>query len=309
MNKGKNKIAYIVPTKDRPDDLRKLLASFQSQTVKPDQIIVVDGSDEEISRVLDEFSGLKADYVRVHPPGLTRQRNAGKKILKPDIALVGYLDDDIVLENDANEQMLRYFSSAIPKIGGASFNITNNPITPLNRFTKLFFINDGRKGIVLPSGFNVLLSPVEDDTFVEWLSGGATVWRREIINTYDYDEHFGGYGHFDDLDFSYRVGQEYKMMVLKNAKVAHYVRPVKTERSCAFAAMDVAFRFYFVEKHKGYFSKSKCLWATLGLIGSHLLYGLIKGNRADILRVKGYLIGLYKVLTGNMRLVDVKDIK
>ena len=37
------KLAYVVPTKDRPDDLRKLLESLAAQTRAPDQIVIVDG--------------------------------------------------------------------------------------------------------------------------------------------------------------------------------------------------------------------------------------------------------------------------
>ena len=34
-----HKISFVVPTKDRPEDLAKLLASIAAQTRKPDQII------------------------------------------------------------------------------------------------------------------------------------------------------------------------------------------------------------------------------------------------------------------------------
>src|SRR5712691_8256306 len=102
------KLAFVVPTKDRPDDLRRMLASLRAQTRPPDQLIVVDGSDPDVHDVVAEFSDLKADYVRVFPPSLARQRNAGMQQLRTDIALAGYLDDDVVLEPDAIEKMLAY---------------------------------------------------------------------------------------------------------------------------------------------------------------------------------------------------------
>ncbi len=94
------KLACIVCTKDRPEDIRNLFVSFEKQTRKPDQIIVVDGSDNPIKHVLDGFPSLKIDYITVRPPGLAKQRNAGIKELRPDIHWVGFMDDDLVLEED-----------------------------------------------------------------------------------------------------------------------------------------------------------------------------------------------------------------
>lgn len=304
MNKYKNKIAYIVPTKDRPDDLRKLLASFRTQTVIPDQILIIDGSDNDIKYVLDEYRDLHLDYIRVRPPGLTRQRNAGKKLARPDITLVGYLDDDIVMEKDATEKMLEFFEAAPADHGGASFNIVNNIVNSNNILTRIFLINDGRKGVILSSGFNAILHPVEKETYVEWLSGGATVWRKEIIDSYDYDEFYGGYGHFDDLDFSCQAGRKYKMIVLKDSKVWHFIAPIKVEKCYAFAISDVINRFHFVKKFPERFKILHCLWATFGLISIRLVYGIVKRDRESIERVKGYLVGLYKIAINDVRSHD-----
>ena len=52
------KIAYVVPTKDRPDDLRVLLESLRNQTSMPAQIIVVDGSEPTIKHVCDDFASI-----------------------------------------------------------------------------------------------------------------------------------------------------------------------------------------------------------------------------------------------------------
>lgn len=107
----KNRLAIVIPTKDRPDDLRKLLDSLRSQSRRPDQVIVVDGSNPDVSHVVAEFRELPLDYVRVYPPSLARQRNAGMARLAGDITLAGYLDDDIVLERDAVEAMMRFWEA------------------------------------------------------------------------------------------------------------------------------------------------------------------------------------------------------
>ena len=121
------KIAFVVPTKDRPADLKKMLQSLAEQERKPDQIIIVDGSMPPIKNVLKEFEELSIDYVAVYPPSLAKQRNAGIAILKKDITLAGYLDDDVALEKDAIKNMLKFWDKADSNIGGTVFNITNTP--------------------------------------------------------------------------------------------------------------------------------------------------------------------------------------
>lgn len=304
MNRFKNKIAYIVPTKDHPEDLRKLLISVREQTSRPEQFIIVDGGDREVKDLLDDFKDLQIDYCRVRPPGLTRQRNAGKKLLRPEITLAGYLDDDIVMEKDANERMLEYFENVSPDHGGASFYITNNPVIRQNLLKRIFLLDDGRKGVILGSGMNSTAYSLEADLYVEWLCGGATVWRREILDSLTYDENYRGYGHFDDLDFSCRIGQEYRLKVLANARVAHYYTPIRMERNYAYGVLDVVNRFYFVRKFPGRFSVVQCLWATIGMTMLYFLLFLKKRDKGLLLRCGGFIAGIYKVCTGSQDTIE-----
>ncbi len=105
MTKLRHKIAFIVPTRNRPDLLTKLLQSLQEQTVEANQVIVVDGSDQPVEPEIKQFLSPTVSYLRVFSPSLTKQRNEGIKALHEDITLVGYLDDDIVLERDAVEDI------------------------------------------------------------------------------------------------------------------------------------------------------------------------------------------------------------
>lgn len=294
-----SRIAYIIPTKDRPDDLRKLLISLQNQTVKADQIIIVDGGDKDIKNIVDDFPGLGTNYLRVRPPGLTRQRNAGKMAVKEDVSLVGYLDDDIVMENNANEIMLNFFQDASADHAGASFNIVNNIENRGHLFKRVFLIDSRRKGTVLTSGMHTILHPVEKDTFVQWLSGGATVWRRQIIDSYNYDENYRGYGHFDDLDFSFRVNTRYKLKVLRDARVWHYIAYPKTNKKFDFAVSDAINRFYFVRKFPDRMKISHFFWATFGMIMMCFGLGIKHRDKGHFLRALGYIAGLYKIATGD----------
>src|SRR6185503_20100868 len=95
------KFSIIVPTKDRPKELRRFLQSVEFQEPKPEQIIIVDGSDKPVQYVAEEFRHLPVEYIKVRPPGLVRQRLAGIQAIKEGIPLFGFFDDDIVLERGA----------------------------------------------------------------------------------------------------------------------------------------------------------------------------------------------------------------
>ncbi len=300
-------IAFIVPTKDRREDLGKLLDSFSAQTRTPDQVVVVDGGDDTIEDVCAAHSGVPIDYLRVYPPGFTKQKNAGTAALRPDIQLVGYLDDDIVLEPDAIERMLAFWASAEADVGGVQFNITNmDHLAPATPFTRFFGTNDGRGGAVLPSGFNVVLQPVVRDAEVQWLSGGATVWRREVVDSVEHDEWFAGYGHMDDIDYSCMVAAKgWRMFLVAGAKLAHYERSIAEDREFPFGVYDTVNRYYLVRKYPNRFSRVRWLWATLGKLLGRTAAGL-RGDRASRLRAAGYLHGLLKVAKGDLSLSDTK---
>ena len=306
MNELQHNVAFVIPTRNRLDFLTKLLRSFQEQTVKPRQIIIADGSDQPIEPALQQFSFLPITYVRAMPPSLTRQRNAGIKALNTEITLVGYLDDDIILEQDAIEEMLRFWSSCPAYIGGASFNITNNPPTKANWLTRLFYIDDGRKGKVLRSGFNTMIAPVLSDIYVEWLSGGATIWRRDILEEFKYDEWFEGWAYIEDIDFSLTVAKnKYKLVVVHSAKVQHLPPPYNPKKISLLNKILTKQRHYLVRKHPQ-LSVALFYWASLGQIINSFLYALVKRRWKSILSGLGVIAGLFDIIRGNFTQGDQK---
>jgi len=291
-----HRLALIVPTRNRPMLLGTLLESLAAGSVRPHQTIVVDGSDEPLGASLAAH-GLPLTYVRCFPPSLTKQRNAGLRALAPDATLVGYLDDDIVVESEAIRNLLAFWASAGPRVGGTSFNITNTEHHAPGLLYRAFLIDSRRRGVVLRSGYSTSVEPVAPATRVEWLCGGATVWRREIVNRFAYDEWFAGAANYEDADFSYRAGREYELYVLGDARVGHYPPPFDPRKMRHYGEMHVTYRWYFVKKHFGR-TFPAFYWATAGVIASHLVSALIRWNRASFYGAVGGLIGLAKVLTG-----------
>jgi glycosyltransferase involved in cell wall biosynthesis len=294
-----HRIAFVVPTKDRPDDLRKLLASLAAQTRRPDQVIVVDGSEPPVREVVEQAGALGVEYVREFPPSLARQRNAGMARLRADITLAGYLDDDIVLEPEAVQRMLEFWERARPDAGGAAFTITNNPQPRGLRFKQALGIDHARPGRVLPSGFVSSILPQPADLETEWLYGGATVWRREVIAAYSYDEWFVGTGYMEDVDFSCSVRDRYRLFVVAAARLAHYSRPVRADRQQLLGKWQVVNRMHVVRKHRARGLSAAAAWyASIGLFLVNLAAGLLHRRGEPLNRARGNAAGMVAELLG-----------
>jgi len=295
-----HKFALVVPTKDRPDDLGKLLASLETQTCRPDQLIIVDGSKPDIRHVIDRFPQLRVDYVRVYPPSLSQQRNAGMLRLDPDITLAGYLDDDIVLEPTAIEAMLRFWSTAGIDIGGAAFNITNAARPNWILLKSLLRVDSVQPGRMLSSGFPSTIGFQQEDLETEWLYGGATVWRREVIRQYTYDEWFLGTGFMEDVDFSFSVRKNYRLKVVAGARLGHYSHPVRLERETLLGRWQVTNRMYFVRKHRRRGLSIGAAWiANAGTALLNCAMAVIRRRRNYWLRTRGNIQGMIAEITGD----------
>lgn len=246
---SQHKIAYVVPTKDRPADMRKLLDSLATQTRLPEQIVVVDGSDDPIETLCREYTALPINYVRVRPPSLARQRNAGMAALRPEITVAGYLDDDLVLEADATEKMVSFWETAPPETGGVSFSIINQPRGRNRKWPqRLLGMQHPSIGRVLPTGFASDIPYVKETVQTEWLYGGATIWSRAVITNFDYDEWYVGHGYLEDVDYSYRVSRTHTLYVCGDARVWHFSRPMNPARNYDFGRQQIFNRIYFARK-------------------------------------------------------------
>ena len=74
--------------------MRRTLASIESQSMLPDEVVVVDSSaDGQVKEVVVR-SSLPTLYIH-SDPGLTRQRNKGVTASSGDILV--FLDDDVEL--------------------------------------------------------------------------------------------------------------------------------------------------------------------------------------------------------------------
>ena len=92
---GQDAVGLVIPTCDRPQSLRRALASVAAQSRRPDKVIVVNDGQERIENIVEEFSGrLAISVLRTEHPysGPSVARNLALDML--DTPLVAFLDDD-----------------------------------------------------------------------------------------------------------------------------------------------------------------------------------------------------------------------
>lgn len=107
--------SIIICTRDRVNALTRCLGSIAAQTVRPDEVIVVDnGSAGGGTRQVTLAAG--ARYVREERVGLDLARNAGWRAATGEV--LAYTDDDVVLHPHWLEQLVAAFDEGIAGVTG-----------------------------------------------------------------------------------------------------------------------------------------------------------------------------------------------
>ncbi len=296
MQNHMKKIAFVVATKDRPHDLRKLLKSLSTQSHLPDQIVIVDSSAYAVTDVVtQEFPELNIKYIHHTPPSASAQRNIGIQSVDTNIELIGFLDDDIVLAPNALKIMLIFWRTAPDDLGGCAFNLMNpaprsNSRLKESALTRQFGLYSDKKGVVMPSGWQTLAGTVKGTTFVEWLPSTAAVLRREIFERFSFDEFFDGYSYLEDLDFSFSVSRHYRLAIIADVEYWHYPSPSGRVSQYCFGKIEVRNRLYIVRKHR--LSLSRCYLGLLVRFFMTLGSALMTRKRADLQRALGNYMGI-----------------
>ncbi len=303
--KYKNNVAFIIPTRNRKELLSKLLESMVGHSDLIRQIIIVDGSDEPIGSFFFADYPFEVDYVYVNPPSLTRQKNAGIMQLQDDITLAGILDDDIVLYEDTVEKLLDFWEKCDSNTLGSAFNIVNVPQKGFIRglLARFFYMDVEERGKVLKSGFCSGFFPIDDTISVEWLCGGATIWRREVLKKWSFDEALAGWAYYEDAVFSYEISKKGKLFVIKDARVDHNPPDFNINKSINLGRMLVLNRHHFVHYYSE-LSITLFYYSTLGEIIINICESLSRRNRRGLLLAYGNILGLWDIIVNERKQVD-----
>lgn len=281
----------------RPKPLLKLLQSVKTQTLYPNEIIIVDASvNQETKEILERniFQNLHYFLVTEKDRGLTRQRNFGIAKAGKEMDIVCFLDDDVVLEPDYFEQLLKTFEIYPEALGVGGYinnetlweKVNKNEIPKIDEFSyDGWKRKDGSRFVMrkklgldsdCPPGFSPLFSHGRSVGFlppsgkiyeVEQVMGGVSSFKKSVFETFQFSTYFEGYGLYEDADFSLRVAKTGKLYVNSAAKLSHFHNPSGRPNQYQYGKMVVRNGYYVWRvKNPNPTFKAKFKWHAITLL-------------------------------------------
>lgn len=292
------KTSYIICTKNRIDDIKRLFETIKIQTYIPDEIIIVDSSDNNktesfIEEIRESYKSRICYYKSI--PGLTLQRNFGVSKAEGDI--VFFTDDDGLLDkNYFSEIMKCYEDDSVMGVGSRETNnIVRSRISSFLRNIFMLSRADGN-GKMQPSGFPAYMDMSNKDHVAEAeILGGFCSFRRKVFDDFKFDENLVGYAFMEDVDFSYRVSRKYKLMYNPYAEFYHNVSDTERIDQRKYFFMTIYNHFYLTKKNMGitFFRIVPVIWSYIGVF---VRAGLISIYYHETKPLYGFFEGLIMIM-------------
>lgn len=302
--------SYIICTWNRPDDLSDCVRSILAQNHLPHELIIVDASSPAIAQenqvTLGELMAgapLEFSYHSTLRASLPFQRNVGIEAASGDVCF--FVDDDVILSPDYNRAMLdlyeRYWNTDVGGIQASAQEFQIESRT--RRLFRAIFLPERRAirlfNRVHSTGFQYVLpipQTAGEVVQVEWLSGYAMSYRREVFNHFRFDESLDGYASAEDKDFSYRVSQQYRLLQALRVKLHHKRSPVARPTPAQLSEMSTLNRHYLFRKNMPQHAGNQIAyrWAAFGFL-------LWAGYKSILFRDAGYLTGTLRGIAHILR--------
>lgn len=223
-------VSAIIPTYNRSEVLLATLQSIADQNTHPDEIIIIDASnDTSTKEILNGIKNLESEirWEKADEKGAAAQRNQGVILAKQEFIM--FMDDDIILEENCIERLWNAINKN-ENIGGVNAMITNQKYNVPGKITLFMFqlMKDIKfnnyAGKCIGPAWNILPSDADelpDINEVDWLNTTCTLYRKQNLPNPAFSSHFKGYSIFEDLALSLIVGKNSKLLNIKNAKIFH----------------------------------------------------------------------------------------
>lgn len=202
-------ISVIIPTMNRPESLDRTLNYMASATDIPQQIIVVDQSQNKEVRkrneeLLNGYENIESKvFVFQQTPSLTKARNNGYAKATNEIIICSDDDVDVPVDIFTNVAQLMQ-DEKVAMIAGID-ELTQQSKTNVGYFlgTKSFF--NRRIGHVTSSMLGRYPDNISVQVETQWAQGYFFVIRKSCLDRWkiSWDENLTSYAYAEDLDFSY----------------------------------------------------------------------------------------------------------
>ncbi len=304
------RISLVISTFNRPADLRNALESVASQTVVPNEVLVVDDGDEASTKAVIEslvhsFSARRSSLSHVRntgPKSLTVARNAGVDNTSGDIVM--FIDDDVVLDKGYVEAVTAVYASDPGAMGVQGFHGGNlNPSfagrlgNAMDRAFMIWFY--GRDSCwVMPSYCSTYPHEVTKVIPCQWLSGCNMSYRRAVFDVLRFDESLRRYSPGEDLDFSYRVWRKHpgSLFLTPHAKLEHrYTPSSRTPKRNLILIQMVYWRYLSLKNTDGTIrNRLAFCWSSIGRVVMSLFRN-VKAQLSGELKEPCFLESKYRI--------------
>ena len=219
------KYSIVIPTYGRNKFLEDCLASIEKQTIKPQDIFIIDNNENQeyrksIKNIIEKYSSNEVN-VSYHKGALNSgavARNHGASLVSTE--LVAFLDDDVILDTDYYEKVIDVFeiNKEVVGVQGLDWGFVENYEAKIQGklkgqfwlFIENFFeassIIKGKKSDVSPS--LAVMHPIPNLDFCvesQWISTCAGVFKTNLFDHIEFPKHFVKYSWNEYLFFSYSI--------------------------------------------------------------------------------------------------------
>lgn len=293
-------LAVILCTRNRPHDLARCLASLGAQTQPPDEIWIIDASDQpqDAQTLAADLPGAISDRIHyVHAqPGLPAQRNLGLRQTTADI--VAFFDDDVELAPDYLAELLALYARHWHEgIGGAcgstpGWRQSSEGAWWLKRLFGLTHVRATADRVRLLPGMGMAwVAQPPAEIRCDALPGHCMSFRRAALAGISFDESLGGYADGEDIDVGIQVGRKFALWQTPSAQLVHHKSRV--ERST------LRRRFFTRTRNERYLHRKlmphtaffRLAWGW-SAIGRTLIGLMVSARQRTLDPVRGVLAGL-----------------
>lgn len=304
MNKS---LSVVIPTKNRPEDLMNLVNSLINQTLNPNELIIVDQSENKISKnqiesISGQFSNSKLIYILDSKiKGLVVAKKYGAKLASSD--LICFLDDDLILDKRFLEEIVRPFQDTLSILG--SSGVLTNFLQKSKLYTIMYSLfHKGLFSDPRPVVFRKYEGYKNKLVKSNVLWGGCTVWQANVIKQVPIDDK-NPLSMMEDFDYSAKIREKIgaNFVINPNARYVHnhsdINRPSKTDQEKRKIFEYIA---YYKKRNIRFIDRLCLFWLFVGL-SLHVLYETIKTKELSLL--SAFFCGMNKGI--NFKMINNKN--
>lgn len=288
-------ISIVIPTLNRASYISKLIKSIVDQSLLPDQLVVVDQNNNDITKntvenLIHPHKEISLNYVHDSSfNSLVQAKDIGAKSATCDI--ICFLDDDVILDKEYLSLIKKGFAQNESGALGCMGYITNG-----TRKSKLYLLMHKFffQGIYTDQRPTILSNISESSPLLiqcDVLSGGASSWRKHVLEKITFDVanrlHF-----FEDIDYSERAMKFYgrKFYINTKAKMEHVTDQEERSDHYNIQKIKVIDTIIYYKKRNHYSLAKKDL--SLLLIWRLLESIATSFNHKKLASIRGYFSGL-----------------